>query len=343
MNLEHLILFIGALALGYYGFTSDESRPEFQMLELWTTWKNLYGREYISPNEERIKMSVFLSNYERIKQWNMEGNSVVLGLNKFADLTPEEFRVVYASCTGSAVVDTNDHAHGEYCTGAENCIELEPTNQKSVDWVKAGAVTPVKSQEQCGSCWAFSAVGALEGLYFLNHSKLISFSEQQVVDCDSECFGCFGGWTYSAFKYAANSGLLPEQNYPYRGYQDQCQYKRELSLQINKGYRCIKPKSLEQLKAAVAMQPVSVSVEADEQVWQFYSSGVIDKNCGTTLNHAVLVVGYGPVNGTDAWMVKNSWGQDWGQNGFVYLSMDEKINHGNGICGILKCGFIPTN
>lgn len=201
----------------------------------------------------------------------------------------------------------------------------------------------MKNQALCGSCWSFSTTGSLEGLYFLNNSVLLSFSEQQLVDCDLTNYGCDGGWPDVAFQYTAQYGNELETTYPYTGNQDGCQYDPTYATYVNTGCNCVQNRSLEQLMAAVTTQPVSVLVEANQLSWHFYYGGVISEGCGYAIDHAVLAVGYETVKGTNAWIIKNSWGTSWGNDGYLYISQDASQNSGYGVCGIYWGPMVPTN
>jgi len=141
--------------------------------------------------------------------------------------------------------------------------------------------------------------------------------------------------------YTATYGLEPEKIYPYKASKGKCKYQQLAALKVNTGYQCIQQKSVEQLKAAVAMQPVSIAVEADQDAWQHYSHGTVTSGCGALLDHAVLLTGYDTKK--NIWIVKNSWGTSWGDRGYIHLSMDAKANQGYGVCGILRCATIPVN
>jgi len=208
----------------------------------------------------------------------------------------------------------------------------------SVDWRPKGVVTPIKNQGQCGSCWTFSTTGVLEGFYALNHGKLLSFSEQQIVDCATSAgYGCEGGWPYLAVTYAAQEGLELESEYPYTAQDGTCQYQASDATHTNAGYTFVGTNSVDDLMAAIVTMPVSVLIEADEDVFQFYTSGIISTGCGASLDHAVLAVGYD----STAFIVKNSWGTSWGDQGFVYISTDGSANAGAGVCGILSQPLVP--
>jgi C1A family cysteine protease len=194
----------------------------------------------------------------------------------------------------------------------------------------------------CGSCWAFSAVGALEGFHFVNNGKLVAFSEQQLVDCVTADQGCQGGLMEDAFAYTAEvGGIETEEDYPYKGKDQKCSFNQDKAIKVNTGFKNI-TQSADQLKAALNNGPVSVAIQASGIMFQFYRTGVIKRMCGDKLDHGVLAVGYDSTKGTEAFIVKNSWGGVWGDKGYVRISTDEKANNGNGVCGILADPSFPT-
>ena len=302
---------------------------------LWSTWKTQHKKIY-AASEELLRFGIFVENVEKINRLNAENDSVKFAINKFADLTGHEFSSIYAS--GTFTENHSKFVQANTITLAEGDLP------KAVDWRNKGAVTPVKDQGKCGSCWAFSAVGVLEGFYFINNGTLLSFSEQQLIDCDvAYNMACSGGWPYHALMYTGQNGMETESDYPYVANDDgNCTYNRANAVQTNKGYKFLAKKSV-QVKTALVNSPVSVAVEADQDIFQFYKSGVVVSKCGSNVNHAVLAVGYEKVGVEEAFIVKNSWGTSWGQDGYIYISTYGLANFGNGVCGILSQAAIATN
>ena len=201
-------------------------------------------------------------------------------------------------------------------------------------------MTPVKNQGQCGSCWAFSTTGSLEGAKFKADGKLESFSEQQLVDCSKSYGnnGCGGGWMNSSFFYVTDNGITTEAKYGYKGVAGACHYNTTDQAWIIHDCTEVTVDNEAALQNAVAQQPVSVAIEANHISFQLYKSGVYTGNCGTKLDHGVLAVGYGEDSGKKFWKVKNSWGASWGLKGFILI---ERTGNGKGKCGINMAASFP--
>jgi len=278
----------------------------------------------------------FANNDDIIETNNAKGMSYTLGHNKFSGMSLEEWKAFVHLGLSRPEPDSSALIHA----APADVSSLS----SSIDWNAAGKVTPVKDQGQCGSCWSFSTTGALEGAYSIKYGSLLSFSEQQLVSCDinGQDQGCNGGWMDDAFTYVKSNGGLPtESNYPYssgNGIQGACQTgKTMVSGVAPKSYTDVTPNSVSALADAVSKQPVSIAIEADQSSFQFYSSGVLTSGCGQQLDHGVLAVGYGTLNGVDYWKVKNSWGTTWGDDGYILIKKDS-----SNLCGVLSAASYPN-
>ncbi|KAK3130443.1 hypothetical protein QOZ80_6BG0493520 [Eleusine coracana subsp. coracana] len=324
------------------------------MLERFEQWMGRHGRLYTEAGEKQRRLEVYRRNVELIEAFNSMSCGYKLTDNKFADLTNEEFR---AKMLGFGPQSRTTHTP---TPSIMTCVDSElfedysdlPT---SVDWREKGAVAPVKNQGTCGSCWAFSAVAAIEGINQIKNGKLVSLSEQELVDCDAKAVGCAGGYMSWAFEFVMqNHGLTTESNYPYKGTNDDCQKpKLKESAVTIAAYRNVTPNSEPDLLRAAAAQPVSVAIDGGSFMFQLYGSGVYTGPCTADVNHGVTVVGYGETKG-DAdgdgdgaaepgqkyWIVKNSWGPEWGQDGYVLMQRDSSV--ASGICGIALLPSYPV-
>ena len=322
-------------------------------MERFEAWIDEFKIRFENEDHMFTVFNKWVTNDRYIDIINNRNLSYTLGHNQFSGMDEFDFQKyimrnnflfnsdrdeIYNNLRGSAVDFDSD------------VFELPPT----VDWVKAGAVTNVKDQGQCGSCWSFSTTGALEGAYFIKNGNLVSFSEQQLVDCDNlknggRDHGCNGGMYDSAFTWIGkNGGLCTEESYPYisgNGQTEAC----KTTCSIVSGSKItsfvdVKPSDDNSMMAAIYKQPVSIAIEADQREFQLYKSGVFTAKCGINLDHAVLVVGYGTDSDSklDYYKVKNSWGESWGESGYIRLGKGEQYNSGDGQCGMLLEGSYPV-
>ncbi|XP_042500740.1 vignain-like [Macadamia integrifolia] len=338
MEMEKVVVVVFALSvvllLGLaqsFDFHEKELETEESLWNLYERWRSHHtvSRDLEEKNK---RFNVFKENVKGIHEFNKKDEPYKLRLNKFADMTNHEFRATYA---GSKV---RHHTMFRGTSGATEGFMYENVSiPASIDWRTKGAVTPVKDQGQCGSCWAFSTVVGVEGINQIKTKKLTSLSEQQLVDCDTSVNeGCNGGLMDYAYDFIkSNGGLTTEANYPYTAQDGSCDKSKLISsLKVTiDGYQDVPANNENALMKAVANQPVSVAIEASGFGFQFYSEGVLTGYCGTELDHGVGVVGYGTaLDGTKYWIVKNSWGDSWGEKGYIRMARGIKASHG--ICGI---------
>eukprot|EP00929_Paragymnodinium_shiwhaense_P060629 TRINITY_DN3026_c0_g1_i5.p1 TRINITY_DN3026_c0_g1~~TRINITY_DN3026_c0_g1_i5.p1 ORF type:complete len:368 (-),score=94.13 TRINITY_DN3026_c0_g1_i5:205-1251(-) len=305
----------------------------------WVEFKAKFGKHYATQEEDQYRRGIFESNVELIKKENAKDLSYKLGINQFTDLLVQEWSSTYFGMKPPTGQMYGDVPYlGRHQVGNQTLPE-------SVDWTTKGAVTAVKNQGQCGSCWSFSATGSMEGAYEIATGKLVSLSEQQLVDC-AQSFGeqgCNGGLMDGAFQYAQKNGMCTEDSYGYKAKGGSCQASsctKAFGAGTVTGYKDVAKDSKTDLMSAVAQQPVSIAIEADQMVFQSYHSGVLSGMCGAQLDHGVLVVGYGTdPQGGDYWKVKNSWGETWGMSGYVLLKRGKGAA---GECGILSQPSYPV-
>lgn len=279
-----------------------------------------YGKGFDYDN-----FDIFKNNLIFIEGHNQKNESYKLEVNDFTDQK----------------ISSNNH----FITSENGNYEIDDSMivPMAIDWREKGAVTHVKNQAKCGSCWSFSATGSIEGINAITNGKLLNISEQQLIDCSTDYGnnGCEGGSMDLAFKYVIKNGLCSEKEYPYIAKEGSCE---ECDTVVNiTGYQDITNNNEKALKRVVAQQPVSVAIQANSRSFQMYSSGIYsDLSCGNQLDHGVLIVGYGYdlFHDMDYWIVKNSWGPNWGENG--YIRMERNIQDSSGLCGIAMQPSIPT-
>jgi len=309
--------------------------------EYWSAWQGFlkipevhdHHEMYRNKQEHDVRFEIFKDNLEEIKSHNSKNLTWKKGVNQFSDMTSEEFRK-YSTCVTFEDMKNLDSL------ASKARSSLNATVPDSIDWVAEGAVTPIKNQGSCGSCWAFSTTGVMEGRAEIATGTLRSLSEQELVDCSKDgCYGCSGGWPYKALNYIYhNGGICTEADYSYKGVDGTCYDSSCTKYSSIKTYAYVE-RTTADMEAAVAAGPVSIVIDAS---FGSYSSGVLTSYCGTSFNHAVLLVGYGtdPTYG-DYWKVKNSWGTLWGEDGYIRLCRNCNRNNGQGQCGILTYGVYP--
>ena len=328
-------------SLCYKYITYKDNQNVDMMIHKWDKFIDYfteYNRYYNSFTEVTDRFNIFHDNLYFINDHNANANSsFTLGINQFTDMTNQEFKDRFVNGLGAVVGSTSCKSFSSTASGAPS----------SIDWRAKGAVTSVKDQCQCGSCWTFSATGAIEGAWAIAKGKLIDFSEEELVECAGLKYGsmgCNGGQMDGAFKYVIENGQCTLSSYPYTSGTGQSGSCKTSCTPVATLSSCsdVTPNDQISLKGAVAKQPVSIAIEADTRYFQSYSSGILDStSCGTNLDHGVLIVGYGEQNGMKYWNVKNSWSSSWGDNGYVKILRSDSTND-KGICGIAMQPSFPT-
>jgi len=288
-----------------------------------------FNKRYTTQEEYTSRLAIFQKNLAIAEQMNADQETATFGVTKFMDMTPEEFRATMLMPRGSILPKITR----PYMTIPHDNIAL-PT---AFDWSSKGAVTPVKDQGQCGSCWAFSATETIESSWFLAGHPLVSLAPQQIVDCDKGRGdeGCNGGDTVTAYAYVmAAGGMEEEKDYTYKAKDGKCEFQAsKVAAKIKSWSYITKNKNeTEVLYKMYAQGPVSICVDAES--WQFYNSGVISKNCATNLDHCVMITGFSDqtVKGTKypVWAIRNSWGADWGEKGYILVERNKNL------CGVAE-------
>jgi len=335
-----MLLFLSLLPLAL-GLSTFRLKADSE----WNDYKVRFGKFYANEVEEYERRALFKQHLEQVKRHNSNPNNTFqIGVNNFSDMTHSEFRNTHGGCFK---VPAHAMENGVLKSKGRQFSPMKDVNTPdSIDWRTLGAVTAVKNQGQCGSCWAFSTTGSLEGQTFRTKGKLLPLSEQNLVDCVTTNHACHGGWMDYAFTYIRdNKGIDSETGYPYYarplGY---CYYRKEYNAAEDTGFVDLPAGDEESLRQAVGnIGPISVAIDATHPSFMSYRSGVyVEPDCGNTLfslDHAVLVVGYGhdTASGLDYWLVKNSWGVYWGESGYIRMARNR-----NNQCGIACKASYPT-
>ena len=287
-----------------------------------------FGYSYGTQEEYSFRLSLFTEVDAELAKINKKNTSFTVGHNFFSTLTKAEQKKRFGRKPNTEV---------------NSVIMLkEKTAVTAIDWREKGAVNPVQDQGQCGSCWAFSATAAMEGAHFIKTGTLLKHSEQQFVDCVKLSAGCNGGLEIRAFEYAMTNPQELETSYPYTAKTGKCSADTSKEIVRVTGYANVAPKSVDELKNALANQPTCVAVDASDNQFMYYTGGILDtKTCGganPNLDHAITAVGYGTENGKGYFIVRNSWTATWGEAGYIRMSSDVG---GNGVCGVLMDASRP--
>ncbi|XP_003461508.1 pro-cathepsin H isoform X1 [Cavia porcellus] len=325
------LLCAGAWLLLSLGHTISVSKLSSLEEFHFKSWMMQHQKQY-SAKEHHHRQQTFARNWKKINAHNKGNHTFKMALNQFSDMSFDEIKRKYLwsepqNC--SATKSNYFRGTGPYPT--------------SVDWRKKGNfVSPVKNQGACGSCWTFSTTGALESAVAIASGKMLSLAEQQLVDCaqDFNNHGCEGGLPSQAFEYILyNKGIMGEDTYPYQGKDGHCRFQPQKAIAFVKDVVNITLNDEEAMVEAVALyNPVSFAFEVTEDFISYQSGIYSSTSCHKTpdkVNHAVLAVGYGVQNGVPYWIVKNSWGTAWGQDGYFL------IERGKNMCGLAACASFP--
>lgn len=293
------------------------------------------NNQFFTGDEYHLRFGIFLANQRYVQEFNSNPkNKFRVGLNKFSCYTPSEYKALLGH-----IPMRSPQTQKEITKAVPKDLKLPD----SVNWIEKGAVNPIRNQGNCGSCWAFAAIASLEAAYQIKNGKLLALSEQNLVDCVEYCVGCNGGNGFAAFEYVRDKQdrkIQLQADYPYTAVTGTCVFDGTKDCGTMKDYTFVIPHSEVDLKYRVAdWGVVDSSIDASAQAFQLYTSGIYDDDSCSSFsrNHEVAVVGYGSENGTNYWLVKNSWGTEWGEEGYIRMLRGTITN----LCGIASACYIP--
>jgi C1A family cysteine protease len=314
------LVLISVLLAIVLGFAAAKTRAgDIETYNKFHEFEIRFNKEYSSPAERLRRFTVFRENLARAAELNTQNGDPAFGVTKFMDMTAEEFRHAYLMTP----LDLAQRPAGPQITVPQ--VKDIPV---TFDWRnKTGIVTPVKNQQQCGSCWAFSATEQIESVWALAGKTTAVLGPQQIVDCDKTCYGCGGGWTQKAFAYVISAGGQElETSYPYVAKNTKCVFNASKVAASISAWAYVSQKAGDEnttmLPFVYNTAPISVCVDAS--TWQLYNGGVL-KTCGDQIDHCVQITGFSNVQSTDVWLVRNSWGTDWGVDGYIYVPRNKNM------------------
>ncbi|KAL8136732.1 hypothetical protein V2J09_002733 [Rumex salicifolius] len=345
----HLLHIMSLLSLVDSSCTPERKYDNTIMETRFKSWLERNNKHYESRYEWMLRFGIYQANLNFIDYINSQNLTYKLGDNEFADLTNEEFKALYV---GRLIFPPTAGNHSQNSTAHET-LQQAPL---AIDWRKKGAVNPIKNQGP--SCdydfiifilrvqflvwyiYTFLTTSAVESIIKIKKGKLVSLSEQELIDCDTEAYdnGCSGGYKDGAFQYIQQNGLSTEAEYPYTATQGECKAPVKKTATIS-GFKTVAANSEGSLLTAVAQQPVSVSVESSGSEFKLYSSGIFQGKCGTKLDHDLIIVGYGEEKGVKYWIIRNSWGKNWGEVGYMRVLRGAAQSHG--LCGLAMSPSYP--
>jgi C1A family cysteine protease len=324
-------LLLSTIVYHLIGQHQDSSLYSGNVLATFSSWKLRHNRSYPTPEEHAYRLKVFAETYQRVKAHNNNPKSTsTFALNKFSDMTIRELRIKKTGLF-TPLEDPNR---------PKKTHNPNQVNPKEVDWRKKQAVPPIEDQKNCGGCYAFSANDALSTAWFVAKNELIWFSAQQILDCSNDYgnHGCSGGLMTYAWDYTKAEGITDTTHYPYAGIDKPCQTGKPVKARTT-GYVELEKYNCKALEDATAMTAVTVAMDADAIFT--YSSGIFSGSCGTNLYHSLTTVGYGTsADGVDFWILKNMWGTDWGEDGYIRMLKNTSTSD-KGICGICSMMSYP--